>query len=89
MDDGIITLTLEDGTKKDFNIIFEFYKNKKRYVTYTDYDQEMSGDIKCYSSILDGDKTIPVEDEEDLKLIDSMLKTISQGEYKKIEQIEE
>ncbi len=75
-----ITLTLEDGVTKEFDILFEYTQNDKKYVTYTDYEKDESGNIKCYSNILDGDKTLPV-DEENLITIDKILRTLNKSNY--------
>ena len=78
--DEIITLTLEDGVTKDFDILFEYTHNDKRYVTYTEYEKDENGNIKCYSNILDGDKTLPVDD-ENLITIDKILRTLNKSNY--------
>ena len=75
-----ITLTLEDGVTKEFDILFEYTQNDKKYVPYTDYEKDESGNIKCYSNILDGDKTLPV-DEENLITIDKILRTLNKSNY--------
>ena len=59
---------------------FSPLQNDKKYVTYTDYEKDESGNIKCYSNILDGDKTLPV-DEENLITIDKILRTLNKSNY--------
>ena len=87
--DNVITLTLADGTTKDFDIILEFYKDKKRFVSYTDYEKDADGNLKCYSSILEDGKTIPIQDPKELEMIDKLLKTISYAEHTNLQKKEE
>ena len=86
--DNVITLTLPDGSTKDFDVIASFYKDKKRYVSYTDYEKDENGNFKCYSSILENGKTIPITDPTDKMLIDKLLHTISFAEHTNLDKKE-
>lgn len=73
-----ITIKNEQGEEKEFDILFTFTSNDtgKNYITYTDYDKDEQGNIKCYSVYKDGDKLLPVTTKKELTFIDETLKTI-------------
>ena len=75
-----ITITNDKGEQKEFDIVFTFVSENtnKKYVTYTDYSKDENGNIKCLSSMYgDNNELLPVTTEAELKIIDEMLKTLS------------
>lgn len=71
----------DNNEEKEFDILFTFESEdtKKKYVTYTDYSKDYKGKIKCWSSYYEGKELKPVETEKELKIIDSMLRTLSKS----------
>lgn len=71
----------DNNEEKEFDILFTFESEdtKKKYVTYTDYSKDYKGKIKCWSSYYEGNELKPVETENELKIIDSMLRTLSKS----------
>ena len=67
------------GEEKEFTILFTFESNEtgKKYVTYTDYEKDEIGNIKCYSGYYKGEKLLPVTTEAELTIIEETLKTIT------------
>lgn len=74
-----IIIKNENNEEKEFDILFTFESENtnKKYVTYTDYSKDYKGNIRCLSSMYEGDKLLPVTTEEELKIIDNMLRTLS------------
>ena len=74
-----LTVQNNNGDSKEFDILFTFESNHthKNYVTYTDYSKDEEGNINCYSSVLEEGKLLSIETEEELKMIDKMLQTIT------------
>lgn len=64
--------------EKEFDVIFTFISREtnKKYVTYTDFSKDYKGKINCWSSYYEGEELKPVTTENELKVIDDMLKTI-------------
>jgi len=78
---NFLTIQSENGESKEYEILFTFESENtnKKYVTYTDFSKHENGDIACYSSIMDKDgKLFPVDTEKELKMIDEMLKTLTE-----------
>jgi len=71
-----INITMSDGSIKEYDIILEFYKNKKRYAVYTDYTTDENGRLNCFPSILDDGKIVPIDDYNELDTISRMLETV-------------
>ena len=73
-----ILIKNDQGQEKEFDILFTFTSNDtgKDYITYTDYEKDELGNIKCYSVYKDNDKLLPVTTEKELKFIDETLKTL-------------
>ena len=73
-----ILIKNDQGQEKEFDILFTFTSNDtgKDYITYTDYEKDEQGNIKCYSVYKDNDKLLPVTTEKELKFIDETLKTL-------------
>ena len=69
------------GEEKEFDVLFTFNSKEtgKKYVTYTDYKKDEKGNLKCYSGYYEGEKLLPVTTEIELKVIDEMLKTITES----------
>lgn len=71
----------ENNEEKKFDILFTFESEEtnKKYVTYTDYSKDYKGKIKCWSSYYEGEELRPVETENELRIIDEMLRTLSRS----------
>ena len=67
---------------KKKNSIFYLLLNQKKpikYVTYTDYSKDYKGKIRCWSSYFEGEELHPVKTENELRIIDEMLRTLSRS----------
>lgn len=73
-----LTISASNGEIKKMNILFTFEskQTKKKYVTYTDFSKDQEGNINCWSSILEGEKLISIETEEEFEWINKILQTI-------------
>lgn len=78
-----IIITNDNNEQKEFDIIFTFVSKDtgKKYVTYTDYTKDYKGKIKCLSSYYDGKELKPVTTDNELRIIDEVLKTITNATY--------
>ena len=76
-----IKIKNDNGKEKSFDLLFKYVSknNEKTYITYTAYEKDEEGNIKCYSSEVDGEKLNPVVDEEELKTIDRLLKSMEES----------
>lgn len=74
-----IEIKNKNGEKKEFDVIFTFESTNtnQTYITYTDYEKDEEGNIKCYSGYFKGEKLLPVTAKEELTIIEEMLKTIT------------
>ena len=74
-----IKIKNNNGESKEFDVLFTFESTntKKKYVTYTDYEKDESGNNKCYSGYFKGEKLLPVTTEAELTIIEETLKTIT------------
>ena len=74
-----IKIKNNNGESKEFDVLFTFESEntKKKYVTYTDYEKDEEGNLKCYSGYFKGEKLLPVTTQEELTIIDETLKTIT------------
>ncbi len=72
----------EDGTKKEFEVLFTFDSDetKKSYIVYTDNDTDDSGNIKVYASIYDptgaSSKLEPIKTEKEWQVVEDLLASI-------------
>lgn len=75
-----IKITNDKGEEKEFDVLFEFTStnDNKKYIVYTDYTKGEQNTMKCYSSIYEEGALLPVQNEEELAFIDSMLKSIEE-----------
>ena len=77
-----LTIRNDKGEEKSYDILFTFDStdDSKRYVVYTLYEKDESGDIITYASYYyTNDKTRKlnvVEDEKDLKFISEVIDNI-------------
>lgn len=73
-----IRIKNENNEIKEFDIVctFESTETGKKYVTYTDFTKDYKGKINCWSSYYEGEELKPVTTENELLIIDKMLKTI-------------
>lgn len=76
-----ITINQPNGQKQVYDIIFSFISkiDNKKYIAYTNYEKDANNNIICYSALYDNNKVLPVQNEDAIKVIDSMLNTISEG----------
>ncbi len=76
---------IHEGQEKEFDIIFSFStkNDEKKYIVYTDYEEE-NHFIKCYSALCKDNKIFPVDDVEEVKNIEMILKTLN-GKYSIVE----
>ena len=74
-----IKIKNNNGESKEFDVLFTFEptNTKRKYVTYTDYEKDEIGNIKCYSGYYKGEKLLPVTTEAELTIIEETLKTIT------------
>lgn len=89
-----LTIKTNNGDSQEFDILFMFESNytHKKYVTYTDYSKGEDGNMNCYSSILEEGKLLSIDTEQELKMIDRMLQTITAStklKYKMVNSEEE
>ncbi len=68
----------DQGIEKEFDILYSFKSKNtgKDYVVYTDFTKE-NNIINCYASIYEDGKLLPVDTEEENKVIETMINTIS------------
>lgn len=83
MEDSKNILLLKDsrGKEVEFRILFtvELADQNKNYVAFTDNKKDADGNIKVHAAIYnkeEKDKLIPVEDDNELILIDNIFKSI-------------
>lgn len=78
--DNTINLIGEDGKSKTYDILimFEAEENNKTYIVYTEHELDDDGFIKTYAGIYNKDSLLPVENDEEWELIDSLLKKLEE-----------
>ncbi len=81
---------LEDGSKKKVDVVLTFEsEDNKKFMVYTDNEEDEEGNLKTYASMYDevekGINLIPIETEKDWKLVELVLKE-AQSEFLKNEQ---
>ncbi len=76
-----IIIKNDNNEEKKFDILFTFESEEtnKKYVTYTDYSKDYKGKIRCWSSYFEGEELHPVKTENELRIIDEMLRTLSRS----------
>lgn len=84
-----LTIRNIDGQEKEYDILFtfEFNRTKKKYVAYTDYSKGDDGNMNCYSYILEDTKLLPIETEEEIKVVERLLQTITESTKLKYQMI--
>ena len=89
--DEKIKIKNDKGEEKEYNLLFSFdSKNtNKTYITYTAFEKDEDGNIKCYSSEIDDGKLNPVTTQEELDTIDELLKSLQEGIKFKYQKTEE
>ena len=60
-----ILIKNDQGQEKEFDILFTFTSNDtgKDYITYTDYEKDEQGNIKCYSVYKAGENFLHLQKE--------------------------
>ena len=82
MEEGILEIINDTGSKRKFNILFTFdsEETKKSYVVYTDYSKDENGKIRVFTSSYDPNdekhELKPVKEENELYTINNLLKEI-------------
>ena len=61
---------------KKCKVLFKAEINKTTYVIYTNDKKNECGDVIAYAATVDKGKIIPVDDEEILEFLDSILRVI-------------
>jgi len=76
-----IIIKNDNNEEKKFDILFTFESEEtnKKYVTYTDYSKDYKGKIRCWSSYFEGEELHHVKTENELRIIDEMLRTLSRS----------
>lgn len=70
-------------TIKEYDILFTFNYNNKKYVTYTNYEKDENGNLKCFSSVQENDNLLQITDVNALNIVDEMLKTLTSATKQK------
>lgn len=66
LDNNVLTITLEDNTKIDANILFTFEENGDQFIVY-EIEDEINGEIQSIAyaaKINDDNSIIPIEEDE-------------------------
>lgn len=84
-EDNTISLLSQDGTSKKYDVLLMFEsENDDLYIVYTDHELDEDGFTKTYAGIYkdeDGKKSLlPVETDEEMELIDQLLKKLEKKE---------
>lgn len=66
-----------NGVTKEYEILFTFFYNDKKYITYTNYEKDEKGNLICLSSLQENEQLLPINDEKALDIIDEMLRTLT------------
>lgn len=66
LQDNVLSITLEDGTQIDANILFTFNENGEQFIVY-EIEHENNGDVQstAYAAKVNEDNSIkPIEEDE-------------------------
>lgn len=75
-------VTTDEGMEIECEVLFTFESDetKKNYMVYTDNTTDESGNTKVYASIYDPEdpetRLIPIEDEKEWKIIETILEEL-------------
>ena len=84
--DNTFTIVNDNGEEIKCEILFTYEdeKTKKNYMAYTDNTIDDEGNTKVYASIFNPEEEnpvlLPIETDEEWKLIESILNSLSKGE---------
>ena len=84
--DNTFTIVNDNGEEIKCEILFTYEdeKTKKNYMAYTDNTLDEEGNTKVYASIFNPEEEnpvlLPIETDEDLKLIEGILTSLSSEE---------
>ncbi len=87
--DNTFTIVNDEGKEIKCEILFTYEdeKTKKNYIAYTDNTTDDEGNTKVYASIFNPNEEnpvlLPIETEEEWKLIEGILNSLSQPEENK------
>ncbi len=87
--DNTFTIVNDEGKEVKCEILFTYEdeKTKKNYIAYTDNTTDEEGNTKVYASIFNPNEEnpvlLPIETEEEWKLIEGILNSLSQPEGNK------
>lgn len=90
--DNEFMMVNDEGKEVRYEILFTYEneKNKKNYMAYTDNTQDDDGNTKVYASIYNPEEEnpvfLPIETDEEWKLIEAILTSLSNNEEEKEEE---
>ena len=89
--DNEFTIVNDEGREIKCEILFTYEdeKTKKNYMAYTDNTQDDDGNTKVYASIYNPEEEnpvlLPIETDEEWKMIEAILTSLSNNEEEKEE----
>ena len=84
MDENKFTLVGEDGKETTYDILltYESVETNKNYIVYTDGSLDEEGNVQVFASIYDPNNKeaglIPIETEQEWKLVETILNTLQE-----------
>ena len=90
--DNEFTIVNDEGREIKCEILFTYEdeKTKKNYMAYTDNTQDDDGNTKVYASIYNPEEEnpvlLPIETDEEWKMIEAILTSLSNNEEEKKEE---
>ena len=72
-----VNIIAQDGKKEEYDVLFSFEIANKKYIVYTDYLKDDDGNIITHSAEYANATFLPIKDEEALKIVDEMMKTLN------------
>lgn len=90
--DNEFTIVNDEGREIKCEILFTYEdeKTKKNYMAYTDNTQDDDGNTKVYASIYNPEEEnpvlLPIETDEEWKMIEAILTSLSNNEEEKEEE---
>lgn len=90
--DNEFMMVNDEGKEVRYEILFTYEneKNKKNYMAYTDNTQDDDGNTKVYASIYNPEEEnpvlLPIETDEEWKMIEAILTSLSNNEEEKEEE---
>lgn len=63
----------DDGTTIEYDVLFSFDIEDKKYVVYTDYKKDEEGNILTSSAEYNSNTFLPIKDEKALSIVEELL----------------